>query len=107
MQPIDHDAAALEAEYLARQRQSLAMHGNRHERRAIAVMERREAAKRAVEQRAAPTFYGTGVTLDIVEGWTMGSNDVYPDAGTSFISDGGSAIIDGGSAFVGDGGTNQ
>jgi hypothetical protein len=41
---------------------------NRHERRAVAVMERREAAKRAVEQRVAPTFYGTGVTLDIVEG---------------------------------------
>lgn len=68
MQPIDHQAVTFEAEYLARQRQSVAMMGNRHERRAVAVMERREAAKRAVEQRVAPTFYGTGVTLDIVEG---------------------------------------
>jgi hypothetical protein len=68
MQPIDQQAVVLEAEYLARQRQSVALMGNRRERRAMAVLERREAAKRAAEIRVAPTFYGTGVTLDILEG---------------------------------------
>lgn len=57
--------AALRAEHEARTARFTL---NRHERRAVAVMERREAAKRAVEQRVAPTFYGTGVTLDILEG---------------------------------------
>ncbi len=66
MQQIDHTAALAEAEYIARQRASVALSGNRHERRAIAVMERREATKRAVEQRSAPAFYGTASTLDII-----------------------------------------
>lgn len=67
MQPIDRAAleAQLRHEHEAR---NAPVTLNRHERRAVAVMERREAAKRAVEQRVVPTFYGTGVTLDIVEG---------------------------------------
>lgn len=67
MQPIDHQAVALEAEHLVRGRNA-PVTLNRHERRAVAVIERREAAKRAVEQRVVPTFYGTGVTLDIITG---------------------------------------
>lgn len=67
MQLIDHQAVALEAEHLVGKRNA-PVTLNRHERRAVAVMERREAAKRAVEQRVAPTFYGTGVTLDIIAG---------------------------------------
>lgn len=66
MQPIDHTVLEnqLRQEHEVR---NAPVTLNRHERRAVAVMERREAAKRAVEQRVAPTFYGTGVTLDIVE----------------------------------------
>lgn len=60
MQQIDHTAARAEAEYIARQRASVAPSGNRHERRAIAVMEGRDATKRAVEQRSAPVFYWVG-----------------------------------------------
>lgn len=65
MHPIDHQAVALQAEYEVR---NAPVTLDRHERRAVALMERCEAAKRAVEQRVAPTFYGTGVTLDILEG---------------------------------------
>lgn len=67
MQPIDRVAleAQLRQEHEAR---NAPVTFNRHERRAVAVMERREAAKRSVEQRVAPTFYGTAVTLDIIAG---------------------------------------
>lgn len=67
MQSIDRAAleAQLRQEHEAR---NAPVTLNRHERRAVAVMERREAAKRTVEQRVAPTFYGTGVTLDIMVG---------------------------------------
>jgi hypothetical protein len=41
---------------------------NRHERRAITVMERREAMKRIVAQRVAPAFYGTASTFEIIGG---------------------------------------
>lgn len=67
MQSIQPQAleAALRAEHEAR---NAPVALNRHERRAVAVMERREAMKRAVDQRVAPTFYGTGVSLDIIAG---------------------------------------
>jgi hypothetical protein len=67
MQPIDR--AVLEDQLRqAHEARKAPTTLNRHERRAVAVMERREAAKRAVEQRVAPTFHGTGVTLDIISG---------------------------------------
>ncbi len=65
---IDPIAAMLDAEYFARQCASLALTGNRHERRAIAVMERRDDAKRVIEQRTAPIFYGRATTSDIITG---------------------------------------
>ncbi|WP_261268013.1 hypothetical protein [Sphingomonas sp. LC-1] len=67
MQPIDHVVLEnqLRQEHEAR---NAPVSLNRHERRAVAVMERREAAMRAVEQRVAPTFYGTAGHVGIITG---------------------------------------
>ena len=67
MQPIDRAVleTQLRQEHEAR---NAPVTLNRHERRAIAVMERREAAKRTVEHRAAPTFYGTAGHVGIITG---------------------------------------
>lgn len=62
---LDAAEAALRAEHEAR---AVQFAPNRHERRAIAVMERRYAMNRGVEDRVAPAFYGTASTIDIISG---------------------------------------
>lgn len=67
MQPIDHAVLEdqLHHEHKAR---NAPVTVNRHERRAAAALDRRETGKRAVEHRAAPLFYGTGISLDVIAG---------------------------------------